>query len=128
MKKRRRSEPEGKKAEERKRERRARSPSTVVVAVVVVASSSLSLSLNPLFFFFPKKKHDIFQAGVADVVAGALDGYNGTVLAYGQTGSGKTHTMIGTIRVFSFCCLLLIRVCRRFRGLERRNEKKKKKK
>ena len=35
------------------------------------------------------------QAGVRDVVAHVLSGYNGTVLAYGQTGAGKTHTMTG---------------------------------
>lgn len=47
--------------------------------------------------FFPASPSLSPQAGVADVVLGALDGYNGTVLAYGQTGSGKTHTMIGAL-------------------------------
>ena len=28
-------------------------------------------------------------------MAGALAGYNGTIMAYGQTGGGKTHTMTG---------------------------------
>jgi len=51
----------------------------------------LSLSLNPSFLF----PRSFEQAGASDVVLGALDGYNGTVLAYGQTGSGKTHTMLG---------------------------------
>lgn len=44
---------------------------------------------------FPPPPFSSRQAGASDVVIGALDGYNGTVLAYGQTGSGKTHTMIG---------------------------------
>lgn len=35
----------------------------------------------------------IYDACVARLVDGALDGYNATVLAYGQTGSGKTYTM-----------------------------------
>lgn len=35
----------------------------------------------------------IYEACVARLVDGALDGYNATVLAYGQTGSGKTYTM-----------------------------------
>lgn len=35
----------------------------------------------------------IYEACVARLVEGALDGYNATVLAYGQTGSGKTYTM-----------------------------------
>jgi len=34
-------------------------------------------------------------ATVADVVAGALRGCNGTIFAYGQTGTGKTYTMLG---------------------------------
>ncbi|XP_059472977.1 kinesin-like protein KIF21A [Neocloeon triangulifer] len=35
----------------------------------------------------------IYEACVAQLVEGALEGYNATVLAYGQTGSGKTYTM-----------------------------------
>jgi len=37
----------------------------------------------------------LYTAAAADVVAGALAGYHGTVLAYGQTGSGKTYSMTG---------------------------------
>jgi hypothetical protein len=37
----------------------------------------------------------LYAAAAADVVAGALAGYHGTVLAYGQTGSGKTYSMTG---------------------------------
>lgn len=32
----------------------------------------------------------------AGIVAGVLEGVNGTVFAYGQTSSGKTHTMLGS--------------------------------
>ncbi|CAB3377762.1 Hypothetical predicted protein [Cloeon dipterum] len=35
----------------------------------------------------------IYESCVANLVEGALEGYNATVLAYGQTGSGKTYTM-----------------------------------
>ncbi|XP_063982533.1 kinesin-like protein KIF21A isoform X1 [Diachasmimorpha longicaudata] len=38
-------------------------------------------------------QNPIYDACVARLVDGALDGYNATVLAYGQTGSGKTYTM-----------------------------------
>jgi kinesin family protein 5 len=31
-------------------------------------------------------QHDVFMAGVKDVVDDVLKGYNGTCLAYGQTG------------------------------------------
>jgi len=37
----------------------------------------------------------LYTAAAADVVAGALAGYHGTVLAYGQTGGGKTYAMTG---------------------------------
>jgi type II secretory ATPase GspE/PulE/Tfp pilus assembly ATPase PilB-like protein len=30
-----------------------------------------------------------------DLVAAALQGYNGTLFMYGQTGAGKTFTMLG---------------------------------
>ena len=74
---------ERKKREERKNGERRRA------ALRPLSTLSSSLSLFPLC-----------QAGASDVVLGALDGYNGTVLAYGQTGSGKTHTMIGEKRAF----------------------------
>lgn len=35
----------------------------------------------------------VYEPAVSDLVMGALEGFNATVLAYGQTGSGKTHTM-----------------------------------
>ena len=38
--------------------------------------------------------------GVTVIVAGFLDGYNGTIFAYGQTGSGKTYTMEGSARTY----------------------------
>ena len=42
---------------------------------------------------------DFLYAKVAEpVVAGFLEGINGTIFAYGQTGSGKTYTMIGEER------------------------------
>lgn len=36
---------------------------------------------------------EVYEACVAPLVEGCLQGYNATILAYGQTGSGKTHTM-----------------------------------
>ncbi|KAI8477017.1 MAG: P-loop containing nucleoside triphosphate hydrolase protein [Monoraphidium minutum] len=36
-----------------------------------------------------------FEACALDVVQGAMEGYNGTILCYGQTGAGKTFTMTG---------------------------------
>ena len=37
----------------------------------------------------------VFDRTCRSMVAGVLDGVNGTVFAYGATGSGKTHTMVG---------------------------------
>jgi len=37
---------------------------------------------------------DAYRA-VRNIVAGVMDGVNGTIFAYGQTGSGKTYTMTG---------------------------------
>eukprot|EP00798_Chlamydomonas_sp_ICE-L_P003293 gene3293-13319_t len=41
-------------------------------------------------------QHDVFNAGVRDVVDDVMNGYNGTVMAYGQTGTGKTYTLGNT--------------------------------
>jgi hypothetical protein len=38
---------------------------------------------------------EVFEYAARPVVAGVLDGYNGTIFAYGQTGSGKTFSMEG---------------------------------
>ena len=37
----------------------------------------------------------------SEVVLGAADGTNGTIMSYGQTGAGKTFTMIGDTRNFA---------------------------
>ena len=38
---------------------------------------------------------EVYSTVTAPIVAGALEGYNGTLFAYGQTGSGKTYSMTG---------------------------------
>ena len=38
-------------------------------------------------------QYQVFERVARSVVAGALEGYNGTIFAYGQTGSGKTFTV-----------------------------------
>ncbi|GFP80821.1 kinesin-related protein 4 [Phtheirospermum japonicum] len=42
------------------------------------------------------KTQDVYRARTRDIVAAAVQGFNGTVFAYGQTSSGKTHTMRGS--------------------------------
>ncbi|KAG2446184.1 hypothetical protein HXX76_000777 [Chlamydomonas incerta] len=40
-------------------------------------------------------QEEVYEATAADVVRGALEGFNGTIMCYGQTGAGKTYTMSG---------------------------------
>lgn len=42
----------------------------------------------------------VFETVAKDLVSGALNGYNGTLMCYGQTGSGKTFTMSGVSEHF----------------------------
>ncbi|GLJ16488.1 hypothetical protein SUGI_0281410 [Cryptomeria japonica] len=42
------------------------------------------------------KTSEIYEAHTKEIVAAAVQGFNGTVFAYGQTSSGKTHTMRGS--------------------------------
>src|SRR5260221_13033989 len=48
-----------------------------------------------MFGFENCRTEDIFNQIAKPIVAGFLEGYNGTILAYGQTNSGKTYTMFG---------------------------------
>ncbi|KAL6219885.1 hypothetical protein ACLB2K_007644 [Fragaria x ananassa] len=43
-----------------------------------------------------RKTSDVYQSRTKDLVAAAIDGFNGTVFAYGQTNSGKTYTIRGS--------------------------------
>ena len=40
-------------------------------------------------------QEEIYENTAAPIVAGVLEGINGTIFAYGQTGTGKTYTMDG---------------------------------
>ncbi|KAG2499144.1 hypothetical protein HYH03_002727 [Edaphochlamys debaryana] len=40
-------------------------------------------------------QEQVYEATAAEVVQGALEGFNGTIMCYGQTGAGKTFTMSG---------------------------------
>eukprot|EP01116_Phalansterium_solitarium_P017393 TRINITY_DN4272_c0_g1_i1.p1 TRINITY_DN4272_c0_g1~~TRINITY_DN4272_c0_g1_i1.p1 ORF type:complete len:575 (-),score=230.29 TRINITY_DN4272_c0_g1_i1:2003-3727(-) len=42
-------------------------------------------------------QEEIYEQAAQEVVEGALEGFNGTIMAYGQTGAGKTFTMTGAI-------------------------------
>ena len=40
-------------------------------------------------------QEEVYEDTAAPIVAGVLEGFNGTIFAYGQTGTGKTYTMDG---------------------------------
>ncbi|KAL3632554.1 hypothetical protein CASFOL_025538 [Castilleja foliolosa] len=64
--------------------------------------NSISIPNQPSKFEFDQifgedcKTQDVYMARTRDIVAAAVQGFNGTVFAYGQTSSGKTHTMRGS--------------------------------
>ncbi|CAL8293817.1 unnamed protein product [Lota lota] len=55
--------------------------------------SSLCFQLDGVLHLLSQE--EVYVRVGQDVVLGALDGYNGTVLCFGQTGAGKTYTMTG---------------------------------
>ncbi|XP_072235166.1 kinesin-like protein KIF9 [Leuresthes tenuis] len=61
--------------------------------------------LNSWSFQLEGVLHNVSQDGVytrvcKQVVLGALNGYNGTVMCFGQTGAGKTYTMTGSTEFY----------------------------
>ncbi len=46
-------------------------------------------------YYMNDTTQQIYEEICFPLVAGVLDGYNGTVFAYGQTGCGKSYTMMG---------------------------------
>ncbi|KAL6555341.1 hypothetical protein OROGR_006599 [Orobanche gracilis] len=67
-----------------------------------ISENSISIPNQPSKFDFDQifggncKTQDVYRARTRDIVAAAVEGFNGTVFAYGQTSSGKTHTMRGS--------------------------------
>uniref|UniRef100_A0A1I8C129 Kinesin motor domain-containing protein n=1 Tax=Meloidogyne hapla TaxID=6305 RepID=A0A1I8C129_MELHA len=56
--------------------------------------SQLSHVFSKDFVFSDKSTQEgVYTQCIHNLLVGAFDGYNATVLAYGQTGSGKTYTM-----------------------------------
>ncbi|XP_036372379.1 kinesin-like protein KIF9 isoform X2 [Megalops cyprinoides] len=71
--------------------------------------------------------HDVSQEevynGVArNVVLGALDGYNGTVMCFGQTGAGKTYTMTGATESYKERGIIPRALQEVFREVEQRSD------
>lgn len=60
---------------------------------MVFIGTDRAFTFDHVFGTTSTQAHVYDESKVRDVVLGAVEGLNGTVLAYGQTGSGKTHTM-----------------------------------
>ncbi|XP_057785128.1 kinesin-like protein KIN-7O isoform X2 [Salvia miltiorrhiza] len=67
-----------------------------------ISGNSIFIPNQPTKFDFDQifgedcTTRDVYDARTRDIVAAAVQGFNGTVFAYGQTSSGKTHTMRGS--------------------------------
>ncbi|KAM3593188.1 uncharacterized protein V6R79_007450 [Siganus canaliculatus] len=57
------------------------------------------------------------------VVLGALNGYNGTVMCFGQTGAGKTYTMTGSTETYEQRGVIPRALQEVFREVEKRTER-----
>jgi kinesin family protein 6/9 len=78
-------------------------------------------------FAFDKVLHEatqqtVYDEAAADVVTGALEGFNGTVMCYGQTGAGKTFTMTGSGESFEHRGVVPRAVMHLFREIRARPE------
>ncbi|XP_034514107.1 kinesin-like protein KIF9 isoform X3 [Ailuropoda melanoleuca] len=62
----------------------------------------------------------VYETVAKDVVAQALDGYNGTIMCYGQTGAGKTYTMTGATENYKHRGILPRALQQVFRMIEER--------
>nr|KAF6474603.1 kinesin family member 9 [Rousettus aegyptiacus] len=62
----------------------------------------------------------VYETVAKDVVAQALDGYNGTIMCYGQTGAGKTYTMTGATENYKHRGILPRALQQVFRMVEER--------
>ncbi|XP_046327027.1 kinesin-like protein KIF9 isoform X1 [Haliotis rufescens] len=72
--------------------------------------------------FHNANQEQVFGTVASDIVTGALDGYNGTLMCYGQTGSGKTFTMTGATENYKHRGLIPRSLSQLFREIEERPE------
>ncbi|KAK2859641.1 hypothetical protein Q5P01_004261 [Channa striata] len=83
--------------------------------------------LSPLSFQMEGVLQDVSQEEVysrvcQQVVQGALDGYNGTVMCFGQTGAGKTYTMTGSTGLYKQRGIIPRALQEVFQEVEKRTE------
>lgn len=64
----------------------------------------------------------VYDACGRDIVGGAVNGTNGTIMSYGQTGAGKTFTMLGNLTAYHQRGLIPRAVSQLFEEIESRTE------
>ncbi|KAK9527581.1 hypothetical protein VZT92_014130 [Zoarces viviparus] len=67
-------------------------------------------------------QEELYARVCRQVVLGALDGYNGTVMCFGQTGSGKTYTMTGSTESYKQRGVIPRALQEVFREVDKRTE------
>ncbi|XP_047423970.1 kinesin-like protein KIF9 [Mugil cephalus] len=67
-------------------------------------------------------QEEVYTRVCKQVVLGALDGYNGTVMCFGQTGAGKTYTMTGSTESFKQRGIIPRALQEVFQEVEKRTE------
>ncbi|XP_059182593.1 kinesin-like protein KIF9 isoform X2 [Centropristis striata] len=67
-------------------------------------------------------QEELYGRVCRQVVLGALDGYNGTVMCFGQTGAGKTYTMTGSTESYKQRGIIPRALQEVFQELEKRTE------
>lgn len=75
------------------------------IMISVGCGKATERSVTPQVLGPGANQHDVYHAGVKDVVEDVLKGYNGTVMAYGQTGvlawmvpSRRVHVVVASYR------------------------------
>ncbi|KAM6908128.1 kinesin-like protein KIF9 [Lycodopsis pacificus] len=67
-------------------------------------------------------QEELYARVCRQVVLGALDGYNGTVMCFGQTGAGKTYTMTGSTESYQQRGVIPRALQEVFREVDKRTE------
>ena len=73
---------------------------------------------------FNASQENVFDSCCSDIVDGAMNGINGTIMAYGQTGAGKSFTMIGDTSNFKHRGIVPRSLSKIFEAVEERAEMK----
>ncbi|KAM9712859.1 kinesin-like protein KIF9 [Menidia menidia] len=68
-------------------------------------------------------QEELYNRVCKQVVLGALNGYNGTVMCFGQTGAGKTYTMTGSTESYKQRGIIPRAIQEVFREVDKKSER-----